>query len=71
MRYVEATARGALLCAVLASLVGCAAVGEPFRTVQPSAAASANAAPAAADAASKEAPVAPATRRAFDDATRA
>jgi len=68
MRYVETTACGALLCAVLASLVGCAAVGEPFKTAQSSVAASASAAPAAAP---KEAPVAPATQRAFDDATRA
>ena len=71
MRYVEAAARGAIGCALLAGLVGCAAVSEPFNAIQQSLATPAGTAPTGTAAAPKEAPVAPTTQRAFDDAARA
>jgi len=69
MRFDEVLSRATMFGALLAALGGCAAVSEPFKTIQQSLTPSANtAAPASA---AKEAPVAPATQRAFDDAARA
>ncbi len=75
MRSVEIFSRATMLCAMSFALGGCAADGEPLRAIQqslrPSTAGSANDAAPAAVAAAKEAPVAPSTRQAFDDAARA
>jgi len=71
MRSAENLSRAALICAALASLVGCAAVGEPLKAMQQSMTPASNNAAPAATVAAKETPVAPAAQRAFDDAARA
>jgi tetratricopeptide (TPR) repeat protein len=74
MRFVDARLRGltgVALLAATASIVGCAAVGEPLKAMQQSLSSTVSNAAAAVTAPAKEAPVAPATQRAFDDAARA
>ena len=71
MRSVETLSRIALLCAALAALGGCAAVSEPFKAIQQGLTPSASTSAPSAMVAAKEAPVAPATQVAFDDAARA
>jgi Flp pilus assembly protein TadD len=63
--------RIALAVVMAASMAGCASVSEPFKAIQQSLAPSASASAPAAAAPVKDAPVAPATQRAFDDASRA
>ncbi len=63
--------RTALVGAAFIALAGCAAVSEPFKAIQQSLTPSTSTAAPVATAAAKEAPVAPATQRAFDDAARA
>jgi tetratricopeptide (TPR) repeat protein len=74
MRFVDARLRGLTGVALLATAVvtcGCASVGEPLKAMQQSLSSTVSNATAAVTAPAKEAPVAPATQRAFDDAARA
>jgi tetratricopeptide (TPR) repeat protein len=75
MRSVEPLARVTLMAAAFAALMalgGCAAVSEPFKAIQQSMTGAASVAPSTAAApAAKQAPIGPATQRAFDDAARA